>query len=112
MYFETKLVILRFNLKTKELKHTSHQATNCLMDIYSCDAQMRKALEKYFAASPMECFDRIANRGAIASMNAIQTRWAWDGDRLYDWVQNGILHTLRINREVNDMVVTRNVKDE
>ena len=55
------------------------------------------------------CFDKITDRSIIASMNAVQTRWAWDGYRFYDYIQDGILHTRRINREVNEMPVTRKV---
>ena len=109
MHFETKLVVFLVDLKMKDLEHAANAVANYLMDMYSDDVQMRKALENYFTASPLVCFDRITDRSIIASMNAVQTRWAWDGYRFYDYIQDGILHTRRINREVNEMPVTRKV---
>ena len=109
MHFETKLVVFLVDLKMKDLEHAANAVANYLMDMYSDDVQMRKALESYFTASPLVCFDRITDRSIIASMNTVQTRWAWDGYRFYDYIQNGILHTRRINREVNEMPVTRKV---
>ena len=109
MHFETKLAVFLVDLKMKDLEHAANAVANYLMDMYSDDVQMRKALENYFASSPLVCFDKITDRSIIASMNAVQTRWAWDGYRFYDYIQNGILHTRRINREVNEMPVTRKV---
>ena len=63
---------------------------------------MEKALEKYFASAPIACFDNITNRGIIAKLNHIQRDWAWDGQRFYKYIRDGILHTKEINRDVND----------
>ena len=32
----------------------------------------------------------------------IQSNWAWDGQRFYKYIRDGILHTKKINRDVND----------
>ena len=63
---------------------------------------MQKSLEKYFASAPIACFDKITNRSIITKLNHIQSDWAWDGYRFYEYIRDGILHTKEINRDVND----------
>ena len=109
MHYETKLVIFLVDIKIKELEFAVNAVPQYLMDMYSSDVFMQRALERYFASSPFVCFDKITDRSIIASMNGIQNRWAWDGYRLYDYIQDGILHTKQINRDVNEMPVTRKV---
>ena len=44
MHFETKLVVFLVDLKMKDLEHAANAVANYLMDMYSDDVQMRKAL--------------------------------------------------------------------
>lgn len=109
MHYETKLVIFLVDIKIKELEFAVNAIPQYLMDMYSSDVFMQRALERYFASAPIVCFDKITDRSIIASMNGIQNRWAWDGYRFYDYIQDGILHTKKINRDVNEMPVTRKI---
>lgn len=109
MHFESKLVIFLVDVKIKELEFAVNAIPEYLMDMYASDALMLQALDRYFASSPFVCFDKITDRSIIASMNAVQTRWAWDGYHFYDYIKDGILHTKQINRDVNEMPVTRKV---
>lgn len=110
MHYETKLVIFLVDIKIKELNNAVNLIPHYLMDMYSSDTIMQKALEQYFESSHHICFDKITDRSIIASMNSIQNRWALDGYRFYDYIWDGILHTRQINREVNEMPVSRKVE--
>ena len=107
MNYETRLVIFLVDIKIKELEFGVNAIPQYLMDMYSEDVFMQRALERYFASAHFVCFDKITDRSIIASMNGIQNRWAWDGYRFYDYIQDGIMHTKRINRDVNEMPVKR-----
>ena len=109
MHFETKLVVFLINLKMDELKFSGDAVAHYLLDMYSSDEGMQEALKRYFASAPFVCFDKITDRSIISSMNNVQTRWAWDGYHFYDYIKDGILHTRQINRDVNEMPVTRKV---
>ena len=109
MHFETKLVIFLVDIKIKELEFAVNAVPQYLMDMYASDDIMQRALERYFESSPFACFDKITDRSIISSMNNVQTRWAWDGYHFYDYIKDGILHTRQINRDVNEMPVTRKV---
>lgn len=106
MHFETKLVIYLVNLKMAERKFTGNAVAQYLMDMYARDEEMCRALEAFFASAPVVIFDRITDRSMITSMNSVLNRWAMDGYRFYDYISDGILHTKRINRDVNEMPTT------
>ena len=109
MHFETKLVIFLVDLKVKDLECVGDAVAHYLLDLYTGDSGMEQALKNYFAAAPLVCFDRITDKSIIASLNGVQSRWAWDGYRFYDYIKDGILHTRKINREVNEMPQTRKI---
>lgn len=106
MHFKTKLVIYLINLKMDEREYIGNAVANYLMDIYASDREMCRALEAFFASSPVVIFDKITDRSMITAMNSILNRWAFDGDRFYDYISDGILHTKQINRDVNKMITT------
>lgn len=107
MHFETKFVVFLVDIKLKEMKHAFSFLAQFLMELYSADPIMLRALERYFESSPFVVIDKIRDRSIIASMNNIQTRWAMDGNLFYRYIRDGILHTKQINRDVNNYPVGR-----
>ena len=103
MHFETRLVIFLIDMKQKELEFVGNAAAHYLLDLYAADAAMVRALERYFASASFVWFDRLTNKSIITSMNHMQSGWALDGYRFYDYIRDGILHTKEINREVNKL---------
>lgn len=102
MHFKTRLVIFLVDIKMVDVENAPNLVAQYLFALYQTDSQMQKALERYFESSPAVCFDAIKNRSIITKMNQIQTMWAQDGYRFYDYLRDGILHTMEINRDVND----------
>ena len=106
MNFETKLVIYLVNLKMAEREYIGNSVAQYLMEMYKSDKKMCRALETYFASSPVVIFDKITDRSIIGSMNSVLSNWAFDGYRFFDYISDGILHTKKINRDVNEMPTT------
>ena len=44
-----------------------------------------------------------------SDLNGIQSRWAWDEYCFYDYIKDGVLHTKKVNRYVNEMPHTKKV---
>lgn len=103
MHFETRLVIYLVDVKVKEIGFAANALANYLMDMYDADEEMCRALETYFASSPVAIYDRITNRSVISHMNTTLSRWACDGYLFYDYVVDGVLLTRQINRDVNEV---------
>lgn len=73
---------------------------------------MQEALKRFFKSAFHVVFDPITDRSMITSMNSVLNRWAMDGYRFYDYIDNGTLYTKKINQDVNDytMTITKNGK--
>lgn len=109
MHFETKLVIFLADVKVKDLACIGDIMAHYLLELYAEDPTMPQALKNYFAASPLLCFDRIADRSIIASLNRVQSDWTWDGYRFYEYIEDGFLHVKKANRDVNKMPQSRRI---
>lgn len=106
MHFETKMVIYLIDWKADEIEYAANAVAEYLMDMYKEDKQMQEALKRFFASAYHVVFDKIIDRSMITSMNYVLNRWAMDGYRFYDYVENGTLYTKKINRDVNEMLAT------
>lgn len=106
MHFETKLVIYLIDWKPDEIEHAANAVAEYLLDMYKNDKQMQDALKRFFRSAFYVAFDRITDRSMITSMNSVLNRWAMDGYRFYDYIENGTLYTKKINRDVNDFPAT------
>jgi hypothetical protein len=49
----------------------------------------------------MLAFSHLKDRSMISTLNRTQLDYLYDGDRLYDYIQNGILHTNQFNLDLN-----------
>lgn len=112
MHYETGLVIFLIGIKVNEIEFAANAVAEYLMDMYSLDPVMIKALKRYYASSPIVCFDKITNRSIITKMNHIQSDWALEGYRFYDYIRDGILHTKELNRDVNDYPCSKKVNQK
>lgn len=114
MHFETKMVIYLIDWKADEIEYAANAVAEYLLDMYKNDKQMQEALKRFFKSAFHVVFDRITDRSMITSMNSVLNRWAMDGYRFYDYIDNGTLYTKKINRDVNDlpMTITKNGKKE
>lgn len=99
--FASKLTLFLINIKLNDLPDTGNLIANYLFDIYEDNADMKKLLERFFSDSPAVVFSRLQNRSVIAQLNHTQSRYLDDGYRLYDYIEDGILHSRRINRSIN-----------
>lgn len=99
--FASKFTLFLIDVKVEDLSDLGSRIGNYLLALYEKDPPMMEALKRMFEASPAFCFDKLTDKSAIATMNHMQTYYAFDGARFYDYIEDGVLHTLRINREVN-----------
>lgn len=106
MHFETKMVIYLIDWKADEIEYAANAVAEYLMDMYKDDKQMQNALKRFFRSAFYVAFDRITDRSMITSMNSVLNRWAMDGYRFYDYIDNGTLYTKKINRDVNEIPAT------
>ena len=99
--FASKLTLFLFNVKIDDLSAVGNAIAQYLLDIYSNNAVMTKLLKRFFDDYPVVMFDRLTDRRAIATLNHTQLTFADDGYRFFDFIENNILQTRKINMKVN-----------
>lgn len=99
--FASKLTLFLIDIKLDDLPDVGNLMANYLFDIYDGNTKMTKLLNRFFSDYPAIVFSRLQNRSVIAQLNQTQSRYLDDGYRLYDYIEDGILHSRRINRDIN-----------
>lgn len=108
--FSSKLTFFLIAIKLDDLPQIGNLIAGYLMNLYADDLEMKELLEKFFEDSPAVVFSKLTDKSAIATLNYTQRAYLEDGYRLYKYIENGILQSLKINKDVNkDWCFTENV---
>lgn len=101
VHFASKFTVFLCDIKVADLPNVGKYLSMYLYDIYSDDTQMTFLLERFFSESPVICFSKLTDRSAISTLNKTQLDFTWDGKRFYRYIENGVLKTREINKDVN-----------
>ena len=108
--FASKLTLFLFDVKVDDLSGVGNAIAQYLLDIYSNNATMTKLLKRFFDDYPVVAFDRLTDKRAIATLNHTQLTFADDGYRFFDFIENNVLQTKKINKKVNfDWIFTEKI---
>lgn len=108
--FASKLTLFLFDVKVDDLAGVGNAIAQYLLDIYSNNATMTKLLKRFFDDYPVVAFDRLTDKRAIATLNHTQLTFADDGYRFFDFIENNVLQTRKINKKVNfDWIFTEKI---
>lgn len=99
--FASKLTLILVDIKVDDLIGLGNTIAHYLFALYDGNNEMQKILNKHFELHPAMCFSRLHDRSIIATLNHTQISYLEDGYRLYDYISNGILHTIDLNRAIN-----------
>ena len=99
--FASKLTLFLVDIKLADLGNVGDMIARYLLELYKTDKQMTGALKRMFETNPITCFEKLTDKSVIATLNTTQSRFADDGYRFYEFIRDGILHTLEINHAVN-----------
>jgi hypothetical protein len=99
--FASKLTFVLCDIKMADLPEVGNLIANYMLELYAEDRETVRLLERFFQEHPAIAFSHLTDRSAIATLNYTQRTYLEDGYRLYDYVQDGILHTRKINKDIN-----------
>jgi hypothetical protein len=101
MNFASKVSIFLIDIKVQDVKEISNMLAHYLKIIYEDDLEVVELLDRYFKETPISFFDTLKDRSVIGSLNHNERYFLEGGYRLYDFIENGILHTIRLNKQFN-----------
>ena len=99
--FASKLTLFLVDIKLADLGNVGDMIARYLLELYKTDKQMTGALKRMFETNPITCFGKLTDKSAIATLNTPQRGFAYNGYYFYEFIRDGILHTLEINHAVN-----------
>ena len=99
--FASKLTLFLFDIKKKEMQDIGNLLANYLLTLFQDDPAVCACLERMFPKHPFIVVAPLKNRSIIATLNHNQTDYAFDGQRFWSYIENGVLHSLRINHDFN-----------
>lgn len=100
--FASLLTIVLVDFKVSDLPNLGDAIVHYLFKIYEDDAQMKRALEHYFAVHPALAFSHLKNRKIISKLNFKQQTMLEDGYLLADYIWGGVLHTVELNKYLSE----------
>ena len=109
--FASKLTLVLVDIKKAELEGVGDLVARYLLNIYSDNKKMTSLLERFFKEHPLVCFAKLTDRKIISTMNQFQIIYLEDGYRLYDFIENGILKTITLNRKINKNYLVTDIID-
>lgn len=101
MNFASKVSIFLIDIKVQDVKEISNMLSHYLKIIYEDDLEVVELLDRYFKETPISFFDTLKDRSVIGSLNHNERYFLEGGYRLYDFIENGTLHTIRLNKQFN-----------
>ncbi len=108
MNFASKFTIFIFDIKVNDMDSIPNIVANYLIELYKDDETLIKLLEGLFEHYSLCTYSKLTNRSIISSLNHNQFEFAIDGYIFYEYINNGILNTIQINKDVNfDYFVTQ-----
>lgn len=107
--FATKLTVFVVDVKVDDLVNVPNAVANYIIELYKDDKAISKAIERYFASSPIVVFDKLVDKSIIATLNHTQLEFAEDGYRFYDYIKNNILETRKINKDIAEWCFTKKI---
>lgn len=99
--FASKFTIVLVDVKKAEVELIGDSIARYMLDIYSDDKKMTALLERFFEEHPLVCFSKLTDRRIISTMNRFQSIYLEDGYYLYNFIENNVLQTLKLNRQIN-----------
>jgi hypothetical protein len=99
--FASKLSFVLCDIKLDDLPNVGDLIAGYTMELYANDPEMQKLLLRFYKENPAMVFSRLTDRNMIATLNNKLLNALDDGYRLYDYIQDGILHTRKINTDLN-----------
>lgn len=110
MKFASKLTIFLFDVKIDDMEYVANCIALYLLDLYKTDKNIVNLLEKLFSQHSLCAFSKLTNRNIISSLNRNQLDFADDGYAFFNYIENGILQTRKINHDINfNWLVTQSI---
>lgn len=105
-HFASKFTVILCDIRMEDRNYLAEMLMDYMLDVYADDKQTMKLVKKLFTEHPVFVFDKLTDKSIISSLNLLERYYLQYGDRLCDFIRDGVLRTRELNRDVNWYPVT------
>ncbi len=108
--FASKFTLILIDVKVKDIADIPNIMAMYMFDIYINDLHMIKLLKRFFKDNPFVAYSALTDRSIIATLNHTQSGYLEDGYRLYEFIENNVMQSKKLNYKINfDWIFTSKV---
>ncbi|CAM4328139.1 hypothetical protein H9L01_03600 [Erysipelothrix inopinata] len=101
VHFATKFTLILVDIKVSDLEHLRELILHYLLTLYTNDEKMQLCIYRMLSECPELVYAKLTDKRIISTLNRTQLDFLLDGYRLYDYIENGILVTMKLNEDMN-----------
>ena len=101
MNFASRFTIYIFDIHNQDIKYIGDVIARYLLELYKDDKIMIKCLKKMFDEHQLCIYSNLTNKSIISALNYNETINVDYCGLFYEYIENSILNTTKINRDVN-----------
>ena len=101
MNFASRFTIYIFDIHNQDIKYIGDVIARYLLELYKDDKIMMTCLKKMFDEHQLCIYSNLTNRSIISALNYNETINVDYRGLFYEYIENSILNTTKINRDVN-----------
>ncbi|MBQ4088988.1 MAG: hypothetical protein IJC56_03800 [Clostridia bacterium] len=105
--FASKFTLFIFDIKKSELQYIGSAIMGYLFTLFEGDDEMIECLERMQRHDMIAIFEPLKNKSMIATLNHNMQDFAWDGERFWDYIEDGTLNSVEINWRYNFDYIVR-----
>ncbi len=99
--FASKFTLILIDVKVKDIADIPNIMAMYMFDIYKNDAQTTKLLKRLIDENPFATYSALKDRSLITTLNHTQWSYLEDGYRLYDFIENNVMQSKKLNYKIN-----------
>jgi len=111
--FASKFTLILIDVKVKDIADIPNFMAMYMFDIYKNDLVTTKLLKRFFQEYPFVAYSALKDKSIITTLNHTQRVYLEDGYRLYEFIENNVMQSKKLNYKINfDWIFTSKVDGE
>ena len=97
IHFASRMAFFLVDIRINERHVIGGYIPGYIYDLFSDDNEMLALIDRWLKERPIVVYDHLKDRSMIAQLNFTQREFLYDGYKLYDYFNDGILQTRKLN---------------
>lgn len=99
--FASKLTLILIDIKVSDIVDIPNIMSMYMFEIYKNDLFTTKLLKRFFKENPFVAYSALKDKSIISTLNHTQSTYLEDGYRLYEFIENNVMQSKKLNYKIN-----------